>query len=1228
MKMELNNKEVFRHLIDSFLEKSRPQNGKNNLYVFQGFPEDFYAELQGKLGHLTFAVDEKYPSVDHFLGETNELLISVLQLKKEAWIYYEEFCVIYQNMRAFNADCNIIIVYNDIFDNFYPLKLEKNIFANLMSEELDQKEADEFKIYSDCKMAAETALVSFVNCHFYDDIGRKDVISCGFYEKAASRAEVSAGLREVGISRSELAKYADMLQHGKLKDRCYIVKGLTQDNYKQLERINLLAAYYNVAFKEEKEEVRNQNQDKFLPLFKKYWGEDKQFRNVTFYKHPGESDETEEVSQGIIVTDIVEQCEKAQEGKVYADIIVTAPTGSGKSLLFQLPSIYLAEKEEPLLTIVISPLVALMADQVRELEDIGVYNVTFINSDITYEERQRRLAGIRNKEYSIVYMSPELLLSYNIKNLIGERKLGMIVIDEAHLVTSWGRDFRVDYWFLGGYLAKLRSGSYYGKNEVMDFPVVCLTATAVFGGNDDVVGDLAYSLGLLYDLSHTYIGYVVRDNIKFTVRNPGNLSNEEKINLVNKRIEEFVKKGEKTIVYFPFTRQVEESYRGLQIRHGDCASKVTKYYGSLDKKERQKAYEDFRSNKATVMLATKAFGMGINITDIVNVYHYAPTGTLADYVQEIGRAARKLPEGHAIIDFTPTDMNSVKRLWGLSGIKKYQLQAMMKKLYGMYMIQKERHMNRARNLLFSADEFNFLFDTDNIDNTVKSGLMILSTDLKNTYRFNVITVRPKDLLTTQYIMIPKSIEENFLSEFGRYCEKKNDAFTRKDNVAGNNGAIYTHRLGDIYEIHLDALWKDKFNNLSFAAFKFKFFKGDLFEKKNQEHIVPNMRLSVHYSAADDAKEGFEKVVRSVKKISAALSATFNDIARGGKARAEFTFQDFKQSFIKSYGAKVSDSNLRLLLDLFVGDRVEDNPFAPPVGEWKFIIKKTHENSVAYTLSGAKATVIESKLNRYLQNMHPNAAEGRDYVDYLPIPPLGSNARDTKSSYQQLIASLLQLFDIASYEIDGGYNPQIFVRINDPLKLQSLSRSKNYTNNILKDISRRHENAIKILNNFMLNEIGNEERWNIIEQYFLGEDDRVDAMLNLKRTGQEPTAEEKMQVADVPAAPKAQSCKGKISVGEGTPLSNMNIKSWQELATILAINTDKYEAHNIPLPDSMQNEIGFGEEKTPAIFVWKTFNIAVFENIKDSLKKALMQEGWLVQTWNEENFELIMEQLRV
>ena len=127
--MELNNKEVFRHLIDSFLEKSRPQNGKNTLYVFQGFPEDFYAELQGKLGHLTFAVDEKYPSVDHFLGETNELLISVLQLKKEAWIYYEEFCVIYQNMRAFNADCNIIIVYNDIFDNFYPLKLKKKYFC-------------------------------------------------------------------------------------------------------------------------------------------------------------------------------------------------------------------------------------------------------------------------------------------------------------------------------------------------------------------------------------------------------------------------------------------------------------------------------------------------------------------------------------------------------------------------------------------------------------------------------------------------------------------------------------------------------------------------------------------------------------------------------------------------------------------------------------------------------------------------------------------------------------------------------------------------------------------------------------------------------------------------------------------------------------------------------------------------------------------------------------------
>lgn len=1224
--MEATPNSTFTKLITVFLGKAKyKQRGKPNLYVFQGFTQEFYVNLQQQIPHLTFDLSVTYPSVSQFISESKELLLNMLQLSTDQWIYYEEFCVIYQKMRDLETDCNIIVIRNDLFDFAYPLEIDKAIFTHLANENLQQEELDEFKLYSECRQEGTCTLVSFVNCHFADDIKRNDIEVAGFYEESLVPAPAPATGREDYISRNELAAYADMLQQGKLSNRRYRVTGLTEKNRHQLNTLNILAAHYNVIFQGEKDEIRTDNRELYLPILKKYWGEDANFRDVVFYKNPDINDETERISQGTIIADIIEQCQRAQKNQTYSDIIITAPTGAGKSLLFQIPGIHLSELPDAALTIVISPLVVLMTEQVEKLEEKGVLSATFINSDISYEERQQRLNSIQNGEYSIVYMSPELLLSYQINNLIGDRHLGLIVVDEAHLVTSWGRDFRVDYWFLGDYLYKLRQGSYYNR-ICRKFPVVCLTATAVYGGQDDVVEDLSTSLKLIVEPAHLYIGYVIRDNIDFTVRNPGKLSNEEKMNLVNKTIADFARRSEKTIVYFPFTRQVEESYRKIQVQYSEISNKVTKFYGSLDKAERTKAYDDFKDNKVTVMLATKAFGMGVDIPNIVNVYHYAPTGTLADYIQEIGRAARKLPQGHAVIDFAPTDMNSVKRLWGLSGLKQYQLQAMMKKLYGMYIVQKERHQNRARNLLFSADEFNFLFDTSNIDNTVKSGLMLLNTDLLNTYKFNVITVRPKDLLTLQYIMIPYSIENEFLSSFGKYCTKCTDVRPRKAQAAGNNGIITTNRLGDIYEIHLDDLWKDKFTDLSFAAFKYKFFKGELFPTHKTEHIVPNIRLAVHYHEGIEGQDGFALTRKKVQNIAAALRSTFNGIARA-RGRAEFEFVEFKAKFTESYGASVSDSNLRILLDMFVGDRVEDNPLAPPPGEWKFIIKKTRLQKTSYTLNTNKATYIEANINRYMHNMQPNSVDGRDYIDYLPLPAIGTDKNNGKGSYQQLIASLLQLFDIASYELDGGRNPQIFVRINDPLKLQSLARKVNYKNNILTDINRRHDNAITLLNKFMLTTIPSEERWHIIEQYFLGKDEIVDSLLQINRKTPSSVFSSSNSDSAAPAFSATSATTTNVKIVENQAFKDTC--SWQELRLIIGQeNTVGYEQHEIAFPDNVGAELHVGNHKIDALLLWQNFDIIVMEQApSEAVRKILQQNNWLVQILGEEDFSLILQHMK-
>ncbi len=204
--------------------------------------------------------------------------------------------------------------------------------------------------------------------------------------------------------------------------------------------------------------TEKESADHFLPLLKKYWGENAAFRGLDFYKNPGTDEGTSGISQGEIVSQIISQCESAlTDRQDFRDLFITAPTGAGKSLLFQLPAIHLAEQHDAI-TIVITPLIALMKDQVMQLEnERHVTCATFINSTLSFEEREKRIEQIKSGEKSVVYLAPELLVSTPLENVTGSRRIGLFVIDEAHIVTSWGKDFRADYWYLGDFLNKAQT---------------------------------------------------------------------------------------------------------------------------------------------------------------------------------------------------------------------------------------------------------------------------------------------------------------------------------------------------------------------------------------------------------------------------------------------------------------------------------------------------------------------------------------------------------------------------------------------------------------------------------------------------------------------------------------------------------------------------------------------------------------------------------------------------
>ncbi|WP_223325093.1 DEAD/DEAH box helicase, partial [Streptococcus sanguinis] len=176
---------------------------------------------------------------------------------------------------------------------------------------------------------------------------------------------------------------------------------------------------------------------------------------------------------------------KAQKEEQFRDIFVTAPTGAGKSVMFQIPAIYLAEKSD-LVTIVISPLIGLMNDQVNNIQSMTKLAET-INSDYTPSQKENVLEQIKNGDKSILYLSPETLLSNtDITNLIGDRKIGLLVVDEAHIVSTWGKSFRPDYWYLGEFISRLRKSEKSNQN----FPIATFTATATYGSKDNMYFDI------------------------------------------------------------------------------------------------------------------------------------------------------------------------------------------------------------------------------------------------------------------------------------------------------------------------------------------------------------------------------------------------------------------------------------------------------------------------------------------------------------------------------------------------------------------------------------------------------------------------------------------------------------------------------------------------------------------------------------------------------------------
>ena len=308
------------------------------------------------------------------------------------------------------------------------------------------------------------------------------------------------------------------------------------------------------------------------------------------------------------------------EGK---SLLAVFPTGGGKSITFQLPAL-MAGKAIHGLTIVISPLQSLMKDQVDNLNRIGITEAVTINGLLDPIERANAIERVKNGSATMLYISPEQLRSKTIEKLLLSRNIARFVIDEAHCFSAWGQDFRVDYLYIGDFICELQAK----KLEKKPIPVSCFTATAKQKVISDICDYFKAKLGITLEI---YASSAVRENLQYKVIYKE--TDEEKYNELRNLIAE---KNCPTIIYVARTKRTEELADKL-TRDGFFAKA---FHGKMDANDKILNQEEFIQNKVKIMVATSAFGMGVDKKDIKLVIHYDISDSLENYVQEAGRAGR------------------------------------------------------------------------------------------------------------------------------------------------------------------------------------------------------------------------------------------------------------------------------------------------------------------------------------------------------------------------------------------------------------------------------------------------------------------------------------------------------------------------------------------------------------------------------------------------------------
>ena len=479
--------------------------------------------------------------------------------------------------------------------------------------------------------------------------------------------------------------------------------------------------------------------------------------------------------------------------------------------------------------------------------------------------------------------------------------------------------------------------------------------------------------------------------------------------------------------------------------------------------------------------------MGIDIEDIKNVYHFAPTGNLADYVQEIGRAARKPGmKGIASTDFYKEDFRYINKLEGMSQITVYNIIGVLMKI-----LYKYKTGNR-RNFLVSTDEFAHVFQAtndDEIENKLKATIIAIKRDFKSMSNYVPLVFKPRSMFTKGLFFISDS-KMPIIEQYGwkKYLELKYD---RKQLEKMDVSDVKTKYTGDLYVFDFKQCWLEhyngKYDGLTFGNFKRKFYLGEL---PQIDRTCFSDRTLLKLSAKlNDFGDVEIKAIQWLNVIKSVL----DDMKMSNK---HYNSNEIAELIIKK-GINNSKTKVNNLIEPLLSLLISYD-FNYTAGKYKFCDYNSKTNR--YHIVSAYYDRTINHIKNSIENMLKSCKDNNETI--LVINTNKDDNKKMRSDPILIAAQILELLDLTSYTFERGNSLEFFVRVNSEETIQKVLDNHSYKSRTLTTIQKLHYDSVRYMTYFFTQLKNDDERWQFIEDYFLGQIeskyDIEDATLNIKK----------------------------------------------------------------------------------------------------------------------------------